>query len=35
MASRADDTASSLQEEHLPSSHVPLAVGAPQCHDLD
>ena len=24
-----------LQEEHLPSSHVHLAVGNPQCHDLD
>ena len=23
------------QEEHLPSSHVHLAVGTPQCHDLD
>ena len=32
---RVDDTASSLQEEHLPSSHVHLAVGTPQCHDLD
>ena len=32
---RADDTASSLQEEHPPSSHVDLAVGTPQCHDLD
>ena len=31
----ADDTASSLQEAHLPSSHVHLAVGTPQCHDLD
>ena len=35
MAIRADDTASSLQEEHLPCSHVRLAVGTPQCHDLD
>ena len=24
-----------LQEEHLPSTHVHLAVGTPQCHDLD
>ena len=37
IASRADDTASFqfLQEEHLPSSHIHLAVGTPQCHDLD
>ena len=35
MAIRADDTANSLQEEHLPCSHVHLAVGTPQCHDLD
>ena len=28
-------TAVSLQEEHLPSSHVHLAVGTPQCPDLD
>ena len=34
MAIRADDIASSLQEDHLPCSHVHLAVGAPQCHDL-
>ena len=27
-------TAVSLQEEHLSSSHVHLAVGTPQCHDL-
>ena len=25
----------SLLEEHFPSSHVHLAVGTPQCHDLD
>ena len=24
-----------LHEEHLPSSDVHLAVGTPQCHDLD
>ena len=30
-----DDTASSLREEHPPSSHVHLAVRTPQCHDLD
>ena len=35
IAVRADDTASSLQEEHLPCSHDHLAVGTPQCHDLD
>ena len=23
-----------LQEEHLPSNHVHLAVGTPRCHDL-
>ena len=36
--SRADDTLAltvSLQEEHLSSSHVHLAVGTPQCHVLD
>ena len=33
MAIRAD-TASFLREEHLPCSHVHLAVGTPQCHDL-
>ena len=33
MASRADTAlAVSLQQEHLPSSHVHLAVGTPQCH---
>ena len=25
----------SLQEEHLPSSHVHPAVGTPPCHDMD
>ena len=37
IASRADDTArfQFLREEHLPSTHVHLAVGTPQCHDLD
>ena len=32
---QSDDSASSLQEEHLPCSHVHLAVGTPEYHDLD
>ena len=34
LTSRADDTALtvSFQEKDLPSSHIHLAVGTPQCH---